>query len=67
MTRREYRCPNCRKIEEATLPLRMDIDPWCDECAIPMERYFGGGDPLYINYGIRAHHGDIERFQFTNL
>lgn len=74
MTRQDYRCPSCGRIEERQVPLGRTLHLHCG-CGTRMTRYFGRtcGKDLPINYGFRPGRyasqvdEDIANFQFTNL
>lgn len=73
MTRRDYRCPECKTLYEAWRTLSENPLILCPECGTLMERYFGNTREIAINYGYREsrYYNDadarIAQYQFTNL
>lgn len=73
MTRRDYRCPTCGRVEEIQCSLEERVARICLNCGIHMQRYFGGTREMAINYGYREsrYYNDadarIAQYQFTNL
>lgn len=68
VTHFDFRCPQCGEIAldiEGTIGHVPTIH--CGNDGAPMERYFGQTSALWINYGERVYHDDIERFRFRNL
>lgn len=73
MTRQDYRCPSCFRVEEKRVRLGHSLHLHCPSCGALMTRYFGRTRDLTINYGFRpSRYPDTEseriaQFQFENL
>lgn len=75
MTRQDYQCPHCHKIEEYQVHLGQDVHLHCPDCGALMRRYFGRmtGEDMLTNFGYREHRysnetdARIAQFQFKNL
>ena len=74
MTRRDYKCPECKILYETRATIGEEIySLLCPKCGTLMERYFGNTRDIAINYGYREsrYYNDadarIAQYQFTNL
>lgn len=61
----EFKCPECGDIRTVSLPAgTAPGEQECRRCRIPMLRVWGVAG---VNYGARATHSAIERFQHQHL
>jgi hypothetical protein len=74
VTRREYKCPQCERITEVSVPLSQNTPTvYCPVDGSSTHRYFGGITDIPINYGFRPERylkkedERIAQYQFENL
>ncbi len=74
-TRKSYRCPICKDIQEIVTTFFGEDIPVCEKDQIGMTRYFGDlrSDQIMVNFGYRENRyetvesANIAKYQFTNL
>lgn len=71
MTRYDFKCPLCKRIYEVkwSIAAPSTLLHECPTCRVQTRRYYGRTHSVPINFGFSESrgHGDIEKFQFTNL